>query len=192
MAGRHAHTRRGALTACPRCGNAGRSVGGDTVRAMLKPEAAQRLLALKPRFCRSNECNVRLPWSLRATRAWPEGRRAAGARGRGPHRRTVMPWRSSERPCEHGANDGARPAAGWWGPGHATATPASSRVCAAQVRDVGRAAGADVRHRRSRLSRVRRAAAFDRHHHRLQRDRQDSDSSGPAGPTATADAGEAQ
>ncbi len=46
-------------------------------------------------------------------------------------------------------------------------------------------------HAHGRKDAVRRAAAFDRDHHRLQRDRQDADSSGPAGRTATAD-GEAQ
>lgn len=58
MARRRRHAARKALTACPRCGGAGRSVGRVTLQAILKPEATLRLLAFKPRFCRSRACDV--------------------------------------------------------------------------------------------------------------------------------------
>lgn len=58
MAGRRAHAARKALTACPRCGGAGRTVGPETLQAVLKPEATLRILAFKPRFCRSRGCDV--------------------------------------------------------------------------------------------------------------------------------------
>lgn len=45
-------------TACPRCGAVGKVVGDETIRAILKPGQAERLLAVERRFCRTPSCAV--------------------------------------------------------------------------------------------------------------------------------------
>ncbi len=43
---------------CPRCGRVGRVVSDRTVRAILDPGEAKKLLAVKRRFCRTPRCEV--------------------------------------------------------------------------------------------------------------------------------------
>jgi hypothetical protein len=45
-------------SACPRCGAIGKLVPDETIRAILKPGHAERLLAVKRRFCRTPSCDV--------------------------------------------------------------------------------------------------------------------------------------
>lgn len=45
-------------TACPRCGAVGKVVGDETIRAILKPGQAERLVAVERRFCRTPSCVV--------------------------------------------------------------------------------------------------------------------------------------
>ncbi len=45
-------------TACPRCGEVGRVVADETVRAILKPGHADGLLAVERRFCKTPACEV--------------------------------------------------------------------------------------------------------------------------------------
>lgn len=44
--------------ACPRCGEVGRVVGDETVRAILQPGHADGLLAVERRFCGTPSCAV--------------------------------------------------------------------------------------------------------------------------------------
>ncbi|MBI3185951.1 MAG: hypothetical protein HYZ28_27765 [Myxococcales bacterium] len=102
MAHRRAHTARGALTACPRCGSAGRSVGRETLQSVLKPEATLRLLAFKPRFCRSRDCDV-LYYGAR----WAGGREA-GLDGAGRHQGDRGPGAPLLLPRHHALGHSAR------------------------------------------------------------------------------------
>jgi len=43
---------------CPRCGVVGRTVGDETIRAILRPGLAASLLAVERRFCRTPTCDV--------------------------------------------------------------------------------------------------------------------------------------
>lgn len=45
-------------SACPRCGAVGRVVRDETIRAILKPDHADALLAVERRFCRTPTCSV--------------------------------------------------------------------------------------------------------------------------------------
>src|SRR5258707_12385869 len=45
-------------TPCPRCGEVGRVVADETIRAILKRGAATALLALERRFCKTRTCKV--------------------------------------------------------------------------------------------------------------------------------------
>lgn len=45
-------------TACPRCGAVGRVVEDETIRSILKPGHAERLLSVERRFCRTPSCAV--------------------------------------------------------------------------------------------------------------------------------------
>jgi len=47
-----------AVATCPGCGQIGRSVSARTVHAVLLAEVATRIVAVKPRFCRSAGCDV--------------------------------------------------------------------------------------------------------------------------------------
>ena len=47
-----------AETPCPRCGVVGRPVGDETLRAILKAGAAESLLGVERRFCRTQSCEV--------------------------------------------------------------------------------------------------------------------------------------
>jgi hypothetical protein len=51
-------TRATGETACPRCGEVGRVVADETVRAILKPGHADDLLAVERRFCKTPGCAV--------------------------------------------------------------------------------------------------------------------------------------
>jgi len=51
-------TRASGETACPRCGEVGRIVADETVRAILKPGHAEGLLAVERRFCETPACAV--------------------------------------------------------------------------------------------------------------------------------------
>ena len=51
-------TRASAETACPRCGEVGRVVADETIRAILKPGHADGLLAVERRFCKTLGCAV--------------------------------------------------------------------------------------------------------------------------------------
>lgn len=44
--------------ACPRCGVTGRVVGDETIRSILKPGHAARLLGIQRRFCPTPRCSV--------------------------------------------------------------------------------------------------------------------------------------
>ncbi len=46
------------LRECPRCGRRGRPVTDKTVAAILRPDAAPRLLAVARQFCRTPTCEV--------------------------------------------------------------------------------------------------------------------------------------
>ena len=50
--------RASAESACPRCGAVGRVVADETIRSILKPGHADRLLAVERRFCRTPSCAV--------------------------------------------------------------------------------------------------------------------------------------
>ena len=47
-----------ARVSCPRCGDTGRAVGGETIAAILAPGTELRALATAPRFCRTPSCEV--------------------------------------------------------------------------------------------------------------------------------------
>lgn len=49
---------RAGETACPRCGEVGRPVADETLRAILKPGHAEGLLAVERRFCKTPACAV--------------------------------------------------------------------------------------------------------------------------------------
>ena len=53
-----ARTRTGGRQACPACKQVGRRVGDETIRAMLDPAQAERLLSVERRFCRTPSCEV--------------------------------------------------------------------------------------------------------------------------------------